>query len=177
MSQSRALESQGAFSSLRYRKTRDRIIELILLAAGLVAVFTTAAIVFVLVYESLGFFREVSLVEFLTGTEWMPQFADPKYGILPLICGTLVTTAVALSVALPVGTIVAIYLSEFAPFFLREIAKGLGRGIRDFKRATREIDDEVRSSDDDRRRINERPVSTPPPSETSSTRPGQDKSS
>jgi phosphate transport system permease protein len=91
--------------------------------AGISSIVITAAIVFVLVYESLGFFREVSLVEFLTGTEWMPQFADPKYGILPLICGTLVTTAVALSVALPVGTIVAIYLSEFAPFFLREIVK------------------------------------------------------
>ncbi len=70
-----------------------------------------------------------------------------------------------------------IVLLLFGANRIPEIAKGLGRGIRDFKRATREIDDEVRSSDDDRRRINERPVSTPPPSETSSTRPGQDKSS
>ena len=69
------------------------------------------------------FFRHVSLVEFLTDTLWTPLFADPRYGILPLVAGTLVTTLVALAVALPLGTIVAIYLSEFAPLRLREILK------------------------------------------------------
>jgi len=123
MSQSRALESKGAFASLRYRKTRDRIIELILLAAGLVAVFTTAAIVFILFYESSFFFEHVSVKDFLTDTMWTPLFADARYGILPLVSGTLTVTGVAVLVAIPLGTIIAIYLSEFAHQHLRETVK------------------------------------------------------
>jgi phosphate transport system permease protein len=123
MSQSRALESQGAFASLRYRKSRDRIIELILLSAGLVAVFTTAAIVFVLFYESSYFFEHVSVKDFLTDTMWTPLFADARYGILPLVAGTLTVTGVAVLVAIPLGTIIAIYLSEFAHQHLRETVK------------------------------------------------------
>jgi len=123
MSQSRALGSKGAFASLRYRKTRDRIIELILLSAGLVAVFTTAAIVFVLFYESSFFFEHVSVKDFLTDTMWTPLFADARYGILPLVSGTLTVTGVAVLVAIPLGTIIAIYLSEFAHQHLRETVK------------------------------------------------------
>jgi phosphate transport system permease protein len=123
MSQSKALQSSGAFASLRYRKTRDRIIELVLLAAGLVAVFTTVAIVFILFYESTFFFEHVSVKDFLTDTMWTPLFADARYGILPLVSGTLTVTGVAVLVAIPVGTIVAIYLSEFAPHHLRETVK------------------------------------------------------
>jgi len=113
----------GAFSSLRFRKGRDRLVELILLLAGLVAVFTTIAIVCVLVYESSFFFRTVSIGEFLTDTMWTPLFADARYGILPLVSGTLTTTMVALLAAIPVGTTIAIYLSEFAPHRLRETVK------------------------------------------------------
>ena len=113
----------GAFSSLRFRKGRDRLVELILLLAGLVAVFTTIAIVCVLVYESSFFFRTVSIGDFLTDTMWTPLFADARYGILPLVSGTLTTTMVALLVAIPVGTTIAIYLSEFAPHRLRETVK------------------------------------------------------
>jgi len=123
MSQSRALGSKGAFASLRYRKTRDRIIELILLSAGLVAVFTTAAIVFILFYESSFFFEHVSVKDFLTDTMWTPLFADARYGILPLVSGTLTVTGVAVLVAIPLGTIIAIYLSEFAHQHLRETVK------------------------------------------------------
>ena len=110
-------------SGLRYRKIRDRIIETFLLAAGLVAVFTTLAIVAILLIESAAFFEHVSLKEFLTGTMWTPLFADARYGILPLVAGTLTTTIVALLVAVPVGTIIAIYLSEFAPHRVRETVK------------------------------------------------------
>jgi phosphate transport system permease protein len=109
--------------SLRMRKLRDRIIEAGLLLAALVAVFTTLAIVFTLIHESIPFFEHVSIVEFLTGTMWTPLFADAQYGILPLVAGTLVTTFVALFVAIPCGTIIAIYLSEFAPHKVREIVK------------------------------------------------------
>lgn len=110
-------------SGLRYRKIRDRIVETLLLAAGLVAVFTTLAIVVILLVESAAFFEHVSLKEFLTDTMWTPLFADARYGILPLVSGTLTTTIVALFVAVPVGTIIAIYLSEFASHRLRETVK------------------------------------------------------
>jgi phosphate transport system permease protein len=123
MTQVKTQMAQGAFASLRYRKTRDRIIEFILLMAGLVAVFTTVAIVFILFYESSYFFEHVSIKDFLTDTMWTPLFADARYGILPLVSGTLTVTGVAILVAIPVGTIVAIYLSEFAPHRLRETVK------------------------------------------------------
>lgn len=123
MNQSTAVRSPGAFSSLRYRKVRDRVIELLLLAAGLVAVFTTVAIVFILFYESSFFFEHVSIKDFLTDTMWTPLFADARYGIMPLVAGTLTVTGVALAVAIPLGTIIAIYLSEFAPHRLRETVK------------------------------------------------------
>jgi phosphate transport system permease protein len=118
-----AARAAGGFSSLRFRKGRDRVVEFILLLAGLVAVFTTIAIVCILVYESSSFFRTVSIGDFLTDTMWTPLFANPRYGILPLVSGTLTTTMVALLVAIPVGTTIAIYLSEFAPHRLRETVK------------------------------------------------------
>ena len=108
---------------MRYRKLRDRTIELFLLAAGMVAVLTTLAIVAILLIESSAFFEHVSLREFLTGTMWTPLFADAHYGILPLIAGTLTTTVVALLLAVPLGTIIAIYLSEFATTRVRETVK------------------------------------------------------
>ena len=109
--------------ALRYRKLRDRVVETFLLAAGLVAVFTTLAIVAILLYESSTFFEHVSLKEFLTDTMWTPLFADAHYGILPLVAGTLTTTMVALLVAVPLGTTIAIYLSEFAAHHVRETVK------------------------------------------------------
>jgi phosphate transport system permease protein len=110
-------------NELRYRKMRDRIIEMVLLLAGLVAVFTTLAIVAILLMESSAFFEHVSLKDFLTDTMWTPLFADAHYGIAPLVAGTLTTTLVALVVAVPLGTIIAIYLSEFAPAKVRETVK------------------------------------------------------
>jgi phosphate transport system permease protein len=83
----------------------------------------TFGIVYMLVRESLTFFSHVSVTEFLTGTQWTPLFFDPQYGILPLVCGTLVIASIALLVAVPGGTIVALYLSEFAPPRLREVIK------------------------------------------------------
>src|SRR5439155_1167690 len=105
------------------REAIERGVHAVLFVAGSSSIVITAAIVWVLFYESFGFFRHVSLVEFLTGTTWTPQFANAKYGILPLVAGTTVTTMVALVVALPIGTIVALYLSEFAPHLMRETIK------------------------------------------------------
>ncbi len=101
----------------------ERIIEIVLLLAASLAACIVFAIVFILLYEASTFFAHVSLREFLTETQWTPLFADAKFGIMPLVTGTLVTTFVALCVALPVGTIVAIYLSEYAPSIVREVIK------------------------------------------------------
>jgi phosphate transport system permease protein len=95
----------------------------LLLLAALSSIAITVGIVGVLLYEAATFFRHVTVTAFLTDTLWTPLFAVPRYGILPLVAGTLVTTGVALAVALPLGTIVAIYLSEYAPFALREVIK------------------------------------------------------
>jgi phosphate transport system permease protein len=107
------------------REARERTAQGVLGAAALSSVLITAAIVLVLVYESSSFFlaKEVSIVEFLTSTSWAPLFNPPRHGILPLVSATIMTTLIALAVALPIGTIVAIYLSEFAPFTLRESIK------------------------------------------------------
>jgi phosphate transport system permease protein len=102
---------------------RERLIELLLFLAAFSSVAVTLGIVGILIYESSTFFSHVSLKEFLTDTLWTPLFAVPRFGILPLVAGTLVTTAVALAVALPIGTVVSIYLSEFAPSSVREIIK------------------------------------------------------
>jgi phosphate transport system permease protein len=107
----------------RARHLKELLIEGVLLVAALVSVATTVGIVVVLLVESAVFFRSVPLLDFLTDTQWTPLFADPHYGIMPLLSGTLVSSAVALLVAVPLGTIIAIYLSEFAPFAVRETAK------------------------------------------------------
>lgn len=105
------------------RRLGESGIEGLLLLAALVSVLTTLAIVAILVWESIVFFRNVPLLDFLTDRQWTPLFDDAHFGILPLLSGTLTTTVVALLVAIPLGTVLAIYLSEFAPFRLREWTK------------------------------------------------------
>jgi phosphate transport system permease protein len=104
-------------------RVKEFLIEAVLFLSAASSIFITLSIVFILFYESFGFFKEVPVLEFLTGTEWMPLFAEPKFGVLPLVAGTLLTTAIALSVALPLGLIAAIYLSEYAPHKVRETVK------------------------------------------------------
>lgn len=101
----------------------ERLIEVILMMAALTAVFITLAIVYILTTEASTFFKDASMVEFLTGKEWSPLFENPHYGILPLVTGTLTTSLVALAIAIPFGTISAIYLSEFASHKTRETIK------------------------------------------------------
>jgi len=102
---------------------KERIVEALLFLAASMSVFTTIAIVYILVKESVVFFQTVSIVDFLTDTQWTPLFDDAHFGIMVLLSGTLTSSAVALLVAIPLGTIIAIYLSEFAPFKVREISK------------------------------------------------------
>ena len=101
----------------------ERLIEFGLLCSGIVAIFITLAIVYVLISEAIPFFEYVSIKEFLTDTVWTPNYSIKHYGILPLVSGTLTTTGIALIVAEPLGTITAIYLSEFASHKVREIIK------------------------------------------------------
>ncbi|WP_049757298.1 phosphate ABC transporter permease subunit PstC [Methylovorus glucosotrophus] len=101
----------------------ERVIEFLLMLAAMSAVATTMAIVAILLYESLSFFEHVSIIDFLTDTQWTPLFEDAHYGILPLVSGTLTTSAIALLVAIPIGTVGAIYLSEFASHKTRETVK------------------------------------------------------
>lgn len=105
------------------RHIGEKVIEALLFSSAFVAVATTVAILWILVSESWSFFQVVSLKEFLTSTEWTPLFEEKHFGILALLSGTITVAAVALAVAIPMGVIIAIYLSEFAPHGVRETVK------------------------------------------------------
>ncbi len=107
----------------RARHFRERAIKIVFAACAYVSVLTTFGIVFVLIFETIAFFREVSIVEFLTSTTWSAAFANPQFGIIVLISGTLLTTLIAIAVALPVGLLAAIFLSEYGSTRLRRWLK------------------------------------------------------
>lgn len=107
----------------RTRKFKERCIELLLQLSALVTILTTIAVIVVLFTESFTFFQTVSLKEFVTSKEWTPLFTNKHFGILPLISGTLLTSVIAISVALPVGLTIAIYLSEYTSKKFRRIVK------------------------------------------------------
>ena len=106
-----------------YRSPKERAIEAALGFCALITVLTTVGIVVVLVTESVNFFADVSLFEFLGSTEWTPLFTNKNYGIWPLLSGTLLITFIAALVALPVGLMSAIYIAEYAPPKLRSWLK------------------------------------------------------
>jgi phosphate transport system permease protein len=101
----------------------DRTVRYVLFCAALFSFLVTTGIVAVLLFDSIPFFHKVTLRQFLTDTLWVPGIDPPRYGIISLVLGTIVTTGIALAVALPMGTMIAIYLSEYAPFALREVIK------------------------------------------------------
>jgi len=105
------------------RHLSELLIEALLFGAAAVSVLTTIGIMYVLISESIHFFSNVSIVDFLTDTQWTPLFDDAHFGIMVLVSGTLVSSAVALLLAIPMGTVIAIYLSEFANAKVREVAK------------------------------------------------------
>jgi phosphate transport system permease protein len=107
----------------RARHFRERAIKVVLMACAYLSVLTTFGIVFVLIFETIDFFQEVSIVEFFTSTRWAASFANPSFGIVVLAAGTLLTTLIAIAVALPVGLLAAIYLSEYASPRLRRRLK------------------------------------------------------
>jgi phosphate transport system permease protein len=105
------------------RRRREKTIETVLLLAACVSVVTTLGIVYILLKESFVFFRQVPVWQFLTDTQWTPLFDDAHFGIMVLLSGTITSSAVALAVAIPLGTTIAIYLSEFAGHRTRETLK------------------------------------------------------
>jgi len=105
------------------QKTKEKIIEKLLAASGLLTILTTGGILAILLYESFEFFSGVSVWEFLTGTEWTPLFSKKKFGILPLLTATLMTSFFALLVAVPIGLSIAIYLNEYANRKFRNTVK------------------------------------------------------
>ena len=107
------------------QRIKEKIIEFILRATALITILTTIGIIWVLLSESLEFFKEVSIIDFVTDTQWTPLFANKHFGILPLISGTILTTIIAISVSLPIGLTIAIYLSVYAPKKLKKIIKPL----------------------------------------------------
>lgn len=111
-------------AATRFRPV-EKLIEFGLLLSAVFSVFITAGIVYVLFSEAIPFFahEDVSFWKFLTDPQWTPLFADKHFGILPLVCGTLVTTFIAIAVSMPVGTIIAVWLSEFANPRVREVVK------------------------------------------------------
>lgn len=108
---------------LKRRALTAAVMRAVLFLAAALSVFVTAAIVYVLLYDSVLFFREVSIIDFLTDTEWTPVFDNPRFGIMTLVSGTLMTTVIGLMVAVPAGTVLSIYLSEFARPAMREAIK------------------------------------------------------
>lgn len=105
------------------RRLVGRAMGLLMFFSAALSVFVTTAIVVILITESWVFFRQVPLVEFLTGTVWTPVFTDARFGILPLLVATLEVAIFALFIAIPLGTVMAVYLSEYASVRVRETMK------------------------------------------------------
>jgi phosphate transport system permease protein len=105
------------------KRSSEKVIEYGLALSGLVTIVTTVGIIWVLLSESWGFFSSIPLMDFLFDTEWTPLFSNKHYGILPLLSGTILTTFIALLVALPFGIVIAVYLSEYAHKDFRKAVK------------------------------------------------------
>lgn len=104
-------------------RTAEWFIERALFVCAAVSVFTTVGIIGVLAFETAAFLREVPVLSFLFGTEWTPLFANKQFGVLPLVAGTVLVSAIAMAVAIPMGLLSAIYLSEYAPSGVRRVLK------------------------------------------------------
>ena len=105
------------------RKLKEAIIEKTLLSSALITILVTLGIILVLSVEAVKFFQEVPISEFLTDTQWTPLFTEKHFGILPLLSGTLLTSFIAIIVAVPIGLSISIYISEYAPKSFRRTIK------------------------------------------------------
>jgi len=114
-------------TSLRRGRTHpvERVIEALLVVAAVVSIAVTVGIVVSLVQPTVAFFTEIDALDFITDTSWTPTFSDPRYGVVPLVVATLLTTAISIAIALPLGLGSAIYLSEYASPRARKALKPL----------------------------------------------------
>ncbi|MGC8777238.1 MAG: phosphate ABC transporter permease subunit PstC [Candidatus Caldatribacteriaceae bacterium] len=108
---------------LKRARFQEGLVKKLFLIFSLVSIFTTLGIIFILFFESIGFFRKVSIIEFLTSTQWTPLFYEKHFGILPLLLGTVLITVIAILVAAPLGILTALFLSEYASPRLRRLVK------------------------------------------------------
>lgn len=108
---------------MRRRRTTERVVTTLLLGAAGVSVLTTFGIVLVLMFETFEFFQAVPLTDFFFGVEWAPLFDPKRFGVLPLIGGTLLVAGIAGLIAMPLGLVIAIYLAEYANVRTRSIVK------------------------------------------------------
>jgi phosphate transport system permease protein len=104
-------------------KRFEGLIERGLFLCALISIGTTIGIIAILAIETFAFLREVPIAEFLFGTEWTPLFSTPRFGVLPLVVGTVLVSLIAMLVALPMGLLSAIYLSEYADSRVRRVLK------------------------------------------------------
>ena len=95
-------------------RRKEKLIEIVMMCCSFVTVFTTVGIILILTVESIKFFSEVSISDFVTDKQWTPLFTEKHFGILPLLSGTLLTTTIAILFAVPLGLIIAVYLNEYA---------------------------------------------------------------
>ncbi len=125
MSSSVTSERSGPMRTLRSDNPRygEKAIFAFLFFTAAVSVAVTTAIVLALFQPLPGFFAEISVVEFFTATEWSPGYARPIYGVWPIVVGTMIVVVTALLVAIPLGLLSAIYLSEYAPNPVRKSIK------------------------------------------------------
>ena len=107
----------------RLRRYAERFIEAGLFSAAGASILVTAGIIGVLLIETVAFFRDVGIAEFLFGTVWTPLFASKQFGVLPLVAGTALVSAIAMAVAIPAGLLSAVYLSEYASSGVRRVLK------------------------------------------------------
>ncbi len=105
------------------RMLPERIIAVLLFLCSFLSILITVGIVAVLLFEAITFFGDVSFIEFITGTRWTPLFSSKQFGVLALVAGTTLTAVLAMIVALPLGLLSAIYLSEYAPDPVRRTVK------------------------------------------------------
>lgn len=118
------IEDQSSFTKRsRGSSLEGSIVKYIFLACASLSILTTLVILLTLSYQAYEFFKEISIIEFLTGTRWTPILKPRSYGVLPLVSGTLLVTVIAAMVAIPIGLSTAIFLSEYAPDWLRRIIK------------------------------------------------------
>jgi phosphate transport system permease protein len=116
--------SDSAAQLHQARPISERLIKYVLFACGAISIATTAGIIFVLMFETIAFFRKVSFAQFFLDTQWTPLFVDQQhFGIWPLVAGTFLTSGIAIATAVPLGLLAALYLSEFAKVGVRKVLK------------------------------------------------------